>query len=68
VSAVAAQLTEKYNLPYFKKGPRLADFIAIGDEDGLLLLSQNTRPWVPTNKSAQHFPVKIKLDNDLLEF
>lgn len=68
VNAVAAQLYEKHNLPYFKKGPRLADFIAMGDEDGLLLLSQNTRPWVPTNRPAQHFPVKIKLDAEILEF
>jgi len=68
VNAVAAQLSKQHNLPYFKKGPRLTDFIAMGDEDGLLLLSQNTRPWVPTNKPAQHFPVKIKLGKEVLEF
>jgi len=47
-------------IPYFVKGPQLHDFIAMGDEYGLLLVCAHKRGWVPTHKPAQPFPVTIK--------
>lgn len=68
VEAKAEQLGTEYSIPYFKKGPRLPDFIAMGDDYGLILLSQPGRHWVPTNKPAQHFPVTIKMNELVLSF
>ena len=57
------ELNSKYQIPYFKKGPRMPEFVAMGDEYGLLLVCQNKRAWVPTHKPAQIFPVKV-IDED----
>jgi hypothetical protein len=59
VNETAEELVNEYKIPYFKKGPKLHDFIAMGDDYGLLLVCQNKRGWVPTNKPAQKFPVTI---------
>lgn len=68
VQGMAEQLVTEYNIPYFKKGPRLSDFIAMGDDNGLILLSQPGRHWVPTNKPAQHFPVTIETSGRTISF
>jgi catechol-2,3-dioxygenase len=65
VAEKAEELNRQYNIPYFQYGPRLHDFIAMGDNYGLLLLSQTKRPWVPTNKPGQQFPVTITQENDI---
>jgi catechol-2,3-dioxygenase len=59
----AEQLNEQFGIPYFQYGPRLHDFIAMGDNYGLILLSQTKRPWVPTNKVGQSFPVTVVTDD-----
>lgn len=59
VAAAAEQLSSDHSIPYFRKGPRLHDFIAMGDDYGLLLICQEKRGWVPTHKPAQHFPCTI---------
>lgn len=68
VATEAEKISNQYNVPYFKKGPRSSDFIAMGDDNGLVLLSQPGRHWVPTNKPAQHFPVTIKTDDRAISF
>lgn len=59
VQEVAAELNQQHKIPYFKKGPRLHDFIAMGDDYGLLLISQTGRPWVPTHKQCKPFPITV---------
>lgn len=59
VQELAQQLNTDHGIPYFKKGPRLHDFIAMGDDYGLLLVSQAGRPWVPTHKPCKPFPVTV---------
>lgn len=59
VAGKSQELNPRFQVPYFKKGPRLPDFVAMGDDHGLLLVCQNKRGWVPTNKPAQMFPVKV---------
>jgi catechol-2,3-dioxygenase len=59
VSEKAEELREEHKVPCFSKGPSLADFIAMGDDYGLLLVCQDKRAWVPTNRPAQRFPVTI---------
>ena len=58
VAEYAEHLHQQYSIPYFAKGPRLHDFITMGDDYGLLLICQNKRGWVPTHKPAKPFPVR----------
>jgi catechol 2,3-dioxygenase-like lactoylglutathione lyase family enzyme len=46
-------------IPYFVKGPKLEDFVAMGDDHGLLLVTQQGRGWIPNNKPAQQFPIIV---------
>lgn len=59
VKNTAQQLHQQFNIPYFSKGPQLSDFTVLGDDHGLLLITQLKRGWVPTNKPAQSFPITI---------
>ncbi len=59
VAETAAALHQKWRIPYFEKGPRQPDFIAMGDEYGLILVSQQKRGWVPNQKPARAFPLHI---------
>lgn len=67
VEQTAQEIQQQYNIPFFKYGPRLADFIAMGDNHGLLLISQAKRGWVPTNRHAQHFPVTVITDDQTMQ-
>jgi catechol-2,3-dioxygenase len=64
VADTAEMLKFEYDIPYFPKGPRLHDFIAMGDDYGLLLVSQAKRNWVPTQKHSKAFPVTVIDDKD----
>lgn len=59
VTELTLKLKEGHNIPHFRKGPVLHDFVAMGDDYGLLLVCKTKRGWVPTNKLAQIFPVTI---------
>lgn len=60
VQETALQIKNHNNVPYFAKGPVMPDFIAMGDDHGLLLVCQNKRGWVPTHKPAHIYPITIK--------
>lgn len=64
VQQLAGELEEK-GVPYFAKGPRLPDFIAMGDDYGLLLVSQRGRGWVPVGKPGLPFPIGLTTENGL---
>jgi hypothetical protein len=64
VPGLVLQLKTEYNIPPFKKGPVLHDFVAMGDDYGLLLVCQEKRGWVPTHKPAQIFPVTVVTEDD----
>jgi hypothetical protein len=59
VPALVLQLKTEFNIQPFTKGPVLHDFVAMGDDYGLLLVCQEKRGWVPTHKPAQIFPVTV---------
>jgi hypothetical protein len=65
VSAYAEDLQKQHNIPYFAKGPKLDDFIVMGDDYGLLLICQNKRGWVPTHRPAQTFPVMVVAESGI---
>ena len=61
VTAACKTLHETYGVPYYSKGPYLADFAVMGEEDGLLILSTAGRGWLPTGQPAQPAPIKMLL-------
>lgn len=64
VPETVLKIKEGYHIPHFRKGPVLHDFVAMGDDYGLLLVCQDKRGWVPTHKPAQIFPVTVVLGDD----
>jgi catechol-2,3-dioxygenase len=65
-------LINKHNLSVFSKQPRLNNFTAMGDHNGLLILSIASRHWYPTEKLAQKHYTKLEVGNNrqiqVLEF
>ena len=64
VQEKAEELNTRFQVPYFRKGPRLPDFVVMGDDYGLLLVCQNKRGWVPNHKPAQKWPVTVVTGDD----
>jgi catechol-2,3-dioxygenase len=62
IPALASTLNAKYTIPYFSKSKPSEHFTAMGDDHGLLILSQSGRPWVPTRKACEHFPIIVVAD------
>ena len=62
----AAQHFNKYNIPYFAKSAPTEDFTAMGDDNGLLIISKTKRNWVPTHKPALPYPLTIKADGNTM--
>jgi catechol-2,3-dioxygenase len=59
VPDLATKLIAKYSLDYYAKQPKQDNFMALGDEDGLLILVDQNRNWFPTSKKAEAFRVNI---------
>ena len=49
-------------LDYFSKQTPREDFTALGDDHGLILLTQKGRLWFPTNIPAEKYPTIIKCE------
>lgn len=52
VTEACKTIKEKFEVPYFAKGPRLPDFSVMGDEKGLFIVTKIGRGWLPTQQSA----------------
>lgn len=61
--SLAKSWISEYHLNYFTKSPPTKDFLALGDDEGLLILVSPNRNWYPTTILAKKTPVKIKLEN-----
>ena len=59
----AADLRTKYDLTSFQKSTNNDDFWALGADNGLFVISTESRTWFPTDKKVQHFPMKIAFKN-----
>lgn len=64
VVELAERLITDNKIPLFSKQPLLDNFAALGDDNGLLILSEKNRHWYPTDCIAEQFYTKIKLLND----
>lgn len=61
---LAAQLCNDKQLHYFSKGPKRSDFVAIGTDEGLFVVSNPDRNWYPTQKRAEKFPTIIRIETN----
>ncbi|AYA36230.1 hypothetical protein D3Y59_03610 [Hymenobacter oligotrophus] len=60
VPALAAELTAHHGIPDFFRGPKLPTFAALGTDDGLLILTQQGRGWLPTGRPAERHWLRIE--------
>ncbi|MDR2224113.1 MAG: glyoxalase [Flavobacteriaceae bacterium] len=60
--AQAEKLIRKYNLSYFDKAKPTEQFLALGDDQGLLIMVTPNRNWYPT-----HIPAKVTNTDMILE-
>lgn len=51
-------------VPFYTKGPHLQNFAAMGEEDGLLIVSTEGRGWLPTGQPAAKNKVQVVLEID----
>ena len=58
-----ADFLAEYSLSYFIKQPPLANFRAVGDDEGLFICVPDGRPWYPTNSNpAGGYPMKVNFE------
>lgn len=49
-----------YDLPFFERGPKRADFAALGDDEGLFVVSAIGRGWLPTFRPAERHRLRVR--------
>lgn len=59
---IGNEIIEKTKIEYFAKGPKRADFVAIGNDNGLFVISNPNRNWYPTQEKAEKWKVKVKIE------
>lgn len=64
VELACQALHERYGVPYFARGPRLRDFAAMGDDEGLFIVCQTGRGWWPTLRPAERHPLEVAIERD----
>jgi hypothetical protein len=64
VKATAAALQAETGITPYEKQPLLENFGALGDSDGLLILSAENRNWYPTEIPAFKFPCRVKCEQN----
>nr|WP_321357832.1 hypothetical protein [uncultured Draconibacterium sp.] len=60
----AKQLINEHGLFYFEKGPKREDFVVLGDDKGLVVISGTDRNWYPTDHLAKRYELKMKIQVD----
>jgi hypothetical protein len=57
-------IAKAYGVPFYSRGPKREDFAAMGNDEGLFVISQGSRNWYPTNHRAEKHATKIKIASD----
>lgn len=60
VPALAAELAARYGIPDFARGPKLPNFAALGTDEGLLILTEQGRGWLPTGRPAERHWLRLE--------
>lgn len=55
------EIIEKSKTDFFIKGPKREDFVAVGDDYGLFVISNPNRNWYPTKEKAEKHKVRAKI-------
>jgi hypothetical protein len=50
----------EYDLPFFARGPKCGDIAAMGDDDGLFVVSAIGRGWLPTFRPAERHRLRVR--------
>ncbi|WP_100630075.1 VOC family protein [Algoriphagus formosus] len=58
---IAEKIRNDSGLDYFSKGPKESDFMVLGEDSGLLIISKKGRNWYPTLKPSKPFPVRFEI-------
>ena len=58
------EILAAYHVPFYARGPRLADFAAMGDDDGLFIASAPGRGWLPTARPAERHWLKVAFEQN----
>lgn len=64
VPKLAEKLMQEKGISYFEKQVQRENFHALGNDNGLLLLSKTNRVWFPTEIPAEKFYVKARFEMD----
>ncbi len=59
---IAENLIETNDLYYFTKSTKSESFVALGDDNGLIILVQTNRKWYPTEQKAENHYSKVKIE------
>lgn len=59
---LSEKLMIETGVSYFSKGPIRADFVALGTEEGLIVITDCYRNWFPTQNLAEKHCVKVKIE------
>lgn len=62
VMRFAEELRDNYGLQYYEKQPPRENFCALGNAEGLFVISGNERNWFPTDTKAIKYPVHVKFE------
>lgn len=65
---IAEKIVQKTEIDFFEKGPKREDFAALGNDEGLFVISNDKRNWYPTQDRAEIFPVYVKIQHKHLFF
>lgn len=60
----AEKLAKAHQLSFFKKGPKTEKFAALGDDNGLLIISKTKRHWYPTEVESERFYTQVRIISD----
>lgn len=62
--AFAETIIQDHGLEYFWRGPKREDFVAVGDDDGLIVIATPGRNWYPTESPSEVHYLRIWLETD----
>jgi catechol 2,3-dioxygenase-like lactoylglutathione lyase family enzyme len=68
VAITANYISKNFHVPLFSRQPLLANFGAMGDDEGLFILSQKARHWQPTEIEANSYYSRTFFESDGISY
>ena len=64
VTQTVTSIQRQFGVPVFSKQPPMAEFAALGTDQGLFIVVAENRAWYPTTIPAKSFPACIVFEQD----